>query len=364
MSPRPRPTASPATDTTAPRHAPADVGPPGVDPAALARLRAIFLEGRGAEGDYWLSEADLAAYDATFAQRIGWKWDHVLGELVQRGWEPPPGPVLDWGCGSGVAARALLDWFGAGSVTGLYYWDRSPRARWFAVARARQKYPRLEVIEGRPAEPALVLVSHVLTELRPAELEGLLAELAHARAVVWVEPGTHESSRRLIQVRERLRGGFHVVAPCTHAAACGLLAPGWEAHWCHHFAAPPPAVFTDPFWGRFARDLGVDLRSLPVSYLVLDRRAPAPLPPGTVRVIGRPRMYKAQATVLACEVAGVSEAALRERDLPAVFRDWRKGRCPGWQVWEQSEGRVRRAAPWPGGEVVSDAPAGDRAPSA
>ncbi len=324
---------------------------------ALERLRAIFLSGAGTERDYWESETDLAAYDATFAQRIGWKWDHVLDELERRGWRPPPGPVLDWGCGSGVAARALLDWFGTDHVAGLYYWDRSALARRFAVARARQKYPGLEVSEGWPAGPALVLVSHVLTELQPGDLESLLAGLAGTQAVVWVEPGTHESSRRLIQVRERLRGRFHVVAPCGHGGACGLLAPGLEAHWCHHFAAPPPGVFTDPFWGRFARDLGVDLRSLPVSYLVLDRRPAPPLPPGTVRLIGRPRLYKAHAAALACDASGLAEVALYARDLPAVFRDWRKGRCPGWQVWEQAEGRLRRAELLPGWVPPSTVPA-------
>lgn len=312
------------------------------DPAALARLRAVFLEGRGADRDYWETEADLAAYDATFAQRIGWKWDHVLGELERRDWRPPPGPVLDWGCGSGVAARALLDWFGPAAVTGLFYWDRSPRAMRFAAERARAKYPGLTVVEGRPAEPGLVLVSHVLTELTPAALEGLLAELTRAAAVVWVEPGTYDASRRLIEVRERLRGGFHLVAPCPHAGPCGLLAPGLEAHWCHHFAAPPPGVFTDPFWGRFARDLGVDLRSLPVSYLVLDRREAPPLPAGTVRVLGRPRVYKAHALALACSVEGVSEAELRRREAPEVFRRWAGGECPGWQVWVREEGRVRQ----------------------
>ncbi len=315
------------------------------DAAALARLRAVFLEGRGADRDYWETEADLAAYDATFAQRIGWKWDHVLGELEHRGWRLPPGPVLDWGCGSGVAARAVLDWFGTGGVNGLYYWDRSPLARRFAVARARHKYPGLTVLEGWPPEPGLALVSHVLTELRPADLEALLAGLARAMAVIWVEPGTYEVSRALIRVREGLRGVFHLVAPCPHAEVCGLLAPGLETHWCHHFAAPPPGVFGDPFWGRFARDLGVDLRSLPVSYLVLDRRPPAPLPPGTVRVLGRPRVYKAHALALACSAAGVAEGELHRREHPALFRRWAAGDCPGWQVWEQQAGRILRATP-------------------
>ena len=29
-------------------------------------------------GPYWESEAELASYDLTYGERIGWKWDQVL----------------------------------------------------------------------------------------------------------------------------------------------------------------------------------------------------------------------------------------------------------------------------------------------
>ena len=77
-----------------------------IDWNALQRLRRTFLEAPLAATDYWQSESDLASYDATFAQRIGWKWDYVLLELQRRGWSPPEGGLLDWGCGSGIASRA------------------------------------------------------------------------------------------------------------------------------------------------------------------------------------------------------------------------------------------------------------------
>ena len=116
-----------------------------IDWEALERMRAAFLAGTAGAADYWQSESDLAAYDATFAQRIGWKWDFVLGELQRRGWTPPRGELLDWGCGSGVAARAFLDHFGKDSITKLRVWDRSSLAMNFAVRRAREKYPQLAV---------------------------------------------------------------------------------------------------------------------------------------------------------------------------------------------------------------------------
>lgn len=308
---------------------------------ALDRLRTAFLDGTAGRQDYWQRASDLASYDATFAQRIGWKWDYVLAELEQRGWRPPPEvTLLDWGCGSGIAARAFLDWHGARAVRAAWFWDRSPLAMRWAAQAARDKYPGLEVSEGRPQPPGLVLLSHVLAELNESETDVLIEGLAGAASVLWVEPGTAEASRGLIAVRERLRATWAVVAPCSHAEACGLLAPGNERHWCHHFAASPPAVFTDPFWGRFAQMTGVDLRSLPLSFLVLDRRAATPLPPGTVRVLGRPRVYKAHAVVQVCEADGVTECELHRRHLPAAFRELRKGLCPALPIWEREGHRV------------------------
>ena len=112
-----------------------------IDWAALERMRAAFLAGTAGAQDYWQSETDLTAYDATFAQRIGWKWDFVLGELQRRGWTPPKGGLLDWGCGSGVAGRAFLDHFGTDSVSKLRVWDRSALAMNFA-ARRKATLPR------------------------------------------------------------------------------------------------------------------------------------------------------------------------------------------------------------------------------
>lgn len=107
-----------------------------VDPqdwARLERLRRAFLDGTAGESDYWHSLEDLAAYDATFAQRIGWKWDFVLEDLQRLGWTPPAGPLLDWGCGSGIASRAFLEPFSSADVSPIRYWDRSSKAMEFAV---------------------------------------------------------------------------------------------------------------------------------------------------------------------------------------------------------------------------------------
>jgi len=314
-----------------------------VDPrdwATLERLRRAFLDGTAGESDYWQSLGDLAAYDTTFAQRIGWKWDFVLDDLHHLGWAPPSGPILDWGCGSGIASRAFLDQFPSSDVTPIHYWDRSAKAMEYAVQRARERFPEYTFVSGTVDAPAVLLLSHVLTELSPTQVEALLATFPTVTSVIWVEPGTYDASLALIAIRERLRPQFPPIAPCPHTGACGILSPGNEPHWCHHFATPPPGVFTDPFWGKFAQMLGIDLRSVPLSYLVLDRR-PLGLPnPETARRIGRPWTNKVDARFLACTPESVAEAQFPKRAFPDLWRDARKDRLPSLQTWERVDGKV------------------------
>ena len=320
-----------------------------IDWEALERMRAAFLAGTAGAADYWQTEGELAAYDATFAQRIGWKWDFVLGELQRRGWMPPRGELLDWGCGSGVAARAFLDHFGADSITKLRVWDRSSLAMDFAVRRAREKYQQLAIEPTALPEHTsggTLLISHVLTELTPTQTEALAGLAATAECVLWVEPGTYEASLTLIAIRERLRPHFNLVAPCTHQERCGILAPENERHWCHHFAAPPPEVFTDSNWARFANLLGIDLRDLPVSFLVLDKRAAPTTPAGAARVIGHPRIYKGYALLLGCDAGGVSEQRLSQRTFPGEFKDFKKGRHASLCQWQCAKGEVQQYQPF------------------
>src|SRR5213083_77519 len=76
-----------------------------LDWAALDRLRARFLSVTANPEPYWSSLRDLASYDLTYGERIGWKWDQVLRELKLRGFKPRSRAVFDWGCGSGIANR-------------------------------------------------------------------------------------------------------------------------------------------------------------------------------------------------------------------------------------------------------------------
>ena len=127
-----------------------------------------------------------------------------------------------------------------------------------------------------------------------------------------------------------------------------MLVSGNERHWCHHFATPPREIFTDSNWSRFARLTGIDLRSLPLSFLVLDQRPVPPVPAHAGRVIGHPRLYKAHALLLGCDATGVRERKIQQRTLPSEFRQLKKSATDVLCVWECVQDEIVTTKPWPG----------------
>jgi hypothetical protein len=323
-----------------------------LDWEVLDRLRQTFLSDAKTAGPYWHTMTDLECYDLTYGERIGWKWDAVLRELRLRGWAPPAGAtVCDWGCGSGIAGRRVVDYIGVENCAGLRLHDHSALAVDFAEHRAREIFPALasgradtRFLRGEEQIGVLVL-SHVLNELDEiarAELAGLLAR---AQTVLWVEPGTHEVSRALVGWRERaVKEGFRAVAPCTHQAGCGLLTEGNERHWCHHFAEPPLNIYADSDWVKFGQRAGIDLRSLPYSFLVLDRRT-AVQEPGVSRILGDPRLYKGYAKIYNCSAEGVEDLTLQQRVDKVLFKSLKRAKGPLLYRWTREGDRITAAQP-------------------
>ncbi|MDD3180510.1 MAG: small ribosomal subunit Rsm22 family protein [Opitutaceae bacterium] len=317
-----------------------------VDWEALERLRENFLSESATPGPYWHSLTDLECYDFTFGQRIGWKWDAVLCELRQRHWNPPAGVLLDWGCGSGIAGRRVADFYGADKFERLLVWDHSSLACDYAAHHARLAFPGLAVDQAsyrflqENSPIGLLLISHVLNELTAcarAELETLAAR---AQSIIWVEPGTHVASRTLVGWREKLIDRFSLIAPCTHQAACGLLTPANERHWCHHFANPPPGIFSDSHWVKFGQRMGIDLRSLPYSFLALDRQAGVKTAPGASRILGEPRFYKGFVRIFNCDADGISELTMQKRTDPDLFKSLKRARGPLLYHWQREGNRI------------------------
>lgn len=323
-----------------------------LDWEVLDRLRATFLSDARTEGPYWHTVTDLECYDLTYGERIGWKWDAVLAELRLRGWSADAGndplTILDWGCGSGVAGRRVVDFLGAGHVAQLVLHDHSALAVEFATHRARRKFPGLAVGPAdvrflREGRIDVLVMSHVLNELDDTGRADLGELIARAQTVLWVEPGTHEVSRALAGWREQARAqGFTAVAPCPHRQACGLLTPENERHWCHFFASPPPEIFAMSDWVKFGQRAGIDLRALPYSFLVLDRRPDdsATLPAGASRILGEPRLYKGYAKIFNCDADGVRELMLQQRADKALFKSLKRAHGPLIYRWTRDGDRI------------------------
>jgi len=320
----------------------------------LRKLRATFLERAEAARpeslpDYWSSTRDLELYEATFGERIAWRWDAVLDELAARAFPAGPAVILDWGCGTGAAARTWLEHFGAEGLERLHLVDRSSLATSFAAERLKPIAGAARIATDAPAACDLLLVSHVLDEAGLDGREKLFEMCRRAKRVVWLEPGTQSASRALLELRETLRADFEVLAPCPHRGACGMQAPGHERDWCHHFATPPRSIFQDAFWGRAARELGIDLRALPYSFLAL-ARAPvsAAPPPDLARVLGRPRIEKGRARIDLCTAGGVETRQYLERLSKPRFDELSESpeRARLYRVDEQ-DGKIAALAPWP-----------------
>lgn len=317
-----------------------------LDWPALDRLRAGFLGGSANAGPYWKSASDLASYDFTYGERIGWKWDQVLRELKLRGWKPNTRSILDWGCGSGVAARRAISAFGPAQFDSLHVWDHSPVACDFAADTAIAKFPTLSVDTVTPGfllsdEPiGLLLISHVLNELTPEALDDLRGLVTRAASVIWVEPGTHDVSRSLGALREEFRNQFTLVAPCTHQLACPMFAPGRERDWCHHFAPPPSEIFASSEWVKFGQRAGIDLRSLPYCFLTLDRSPESAAPPGWSRVIGRPEHFKPYVRLLNCDTDGLADLELAKRTDTALFKQLERTKEPLIYRWVRNGDKI------------------------
>ncbi len=291
----------------------------------LERLRALFLDDeRGAMSlaDYWRDDGDLAAYDSVLAERIGWKWDAVLDECAARGMPRcDDATILDFGCGTGVAARRFAARFGAREV--LMH-DRSQRAMDFAVRRLAQQgntavrgLPRVEGVA-----PDVLLVSHVLGEIDAREEAALHELIGRSTTLLIVEPGSRDISRRLSALRDSLRDRFTILAPCTHAAACPALRRGDD--WCHFFAPPPQKVFTDGDWARRAKALGIDLRALPYSFLWATRAPRSVTDDDRSRLIGRARVETHRARFVTCDAHGLHDVEINKRHEPAAWRALKK----------------------------------------
>lgn len=306
----------------------------------LNRLRSEFLNASGNTGLYWDSHSDLVQYHLYFAARIGWKWDAALAQAKQVGWQMVSSKILDWGCGTGIATLQVLEKCGTETVDEVILWDHSIAATSFAKSILQKKYPELKVtiatdLSKIELNDTLCLASHVLNELSLGDRESLTDLFAKSLQVFWVEPGSYDSSRLLIDQREGLLEQFNPIAPCICAFPCPMKLEENNSHWCHFFARPPLIAFTEGHWARFAKMMEIDLRSLPYSFIVMDSKNLLSQPElaGKSRLLGRPRQYKGYTRVYSCDENGHNDYELWKREDKALWRAIKKNKSGTLFEW-------------------------------
>ncbi|MCX6106050.1 MAG: hypothetical protein NTY08_09495 [Proteobacteria bacterium] len=136
----------------------------------------------------------------------------------------------------------------------------------------------------------LTLFSFALTELPTLPKAALDGE-----ALAIIEPATQQDGRRLLKIRsDLLSAGWHVWAPCTHAAPCPLLTES-ARDWCHDRIA-----WEAPDWYQdIEQHLPMRNRTLTHSYLLM-RRTPPPASSNLARLTGDLQRQKGASKQMMC----------------------------------------------------------------
>jgi ribosomal protein RSM22 (predicted rRNA methylase) len=119
----------------------------------------------------------------------------------------------------------------------------------------------------------LIIAGNVLTELKTAKLisvvKALQEKLLQNGAIIIIEPGTRDSSRNLIMLRDRIlqETALNLFAPCPRPGPCPLIEK--TKNWCHEkiFWDPPAAVRAIDNYIGFTKKKG-----LKYSYLTLVKK--------------------------------------------------------------------------------------------
>lgn len=291
--------------------------------------------GQDGSEDYWNDLELIESYDKVLGERIAWKWDAVLSRLYDLISISNPISVLDWGCGTAAASRKFYQFFGE-DVSSIKLHDRSPKVSAYAKKRLSSEVKNCDVYiaDGISTEKSdVALLSHVINEFDDRKLSELINRLRGHELIIWLEPGTHRESRKLMKVRAELIDQYEVIAPCSHQSTCPMQAQENESHWCHFFAKPPAMAFQSPHWAEAKKQLGIDLRSLPTSFLCFRKKDSINISVKAFDtkavMIGRPRVYKGHLKFLECSEAGLAEVRLQKRDDKKRFK-----KLSGDSFWE------------------------------
>ena len=304
------------------------VGVSRADLAERAARISSHYRAQGASSAVVKAEADAAAYalsrlPATFAAV-----DAAFEAIARRAPHFAPVTVLDVGAGPGGASWAAVDqWPGVAAVA-LLDSNRAFLALAEELARSSD-HPALAASRPvladfraltAPPEPAdLVVASYALAEAPASEAVATartLWGLAQGVLVV-VEPGTPAGFERIAAVRAALIAeGGGVIAPCPHADACPITAPGW----CHFNRRLPRSRDH-----RLVKGADAPFEDERFAYVALARPGIQPRGRGE-RVLSTPRITKVEVAYRACTPKGLAERRIPRREREGFARarrlDW------------------------------------------
>ncbi len=248
---------------------------PGRLAEAVLRLSNFYLENPSVQTPWQETWAQVASLVYFFPLNYS-RCLLVAREAGRFGFFEGLTSVVDDGAGMGSAIHSFNDY--------LMNSNSSTVTSWLARDVSHEAFDLLnelnitgtkiktEIVGGisrernREKRHALLIASYVFTELKDIPKEWLDYD-----ALIIIEPSTRDDARRLQAERKTLlEAGFHLWAPCTHAADCPLLISNND--WCHdrvHFTAPA-------WYAAIEKTLPMKNRTLTFSYLVA-RKTPSPL---------------------------------------------------------------------------------------
>jgi ribosomal protein RSM22 (predicted rRNA methylase) len=266
--------------------------------------------------------------------------------------------VLDLGSGPGTGALAVLDWWQqqalpyALSVTAVdgskaalrqarELWDRYCQAATVEEASLQtyegdlERRVWLEQVKQR-APFDLIILANCLNEIHTDTkdsiemragmvLEALSLLAAHGTMMI-VEPALRETSRALLQVRDKLlqEKRCTIYSPCLHENACPALVKPDD--WCHEERAwEPPAVIQ-----QIDAEVGFIKDALKFSYLLLrkDGKTIVDRQPNVYRVVSELRVMKGEKRAWLCNEQGRQEIGRQDRLASpdnVAFDQWHRG---------------------------------------
>lgn len=325
---------------------------------AVGELSRLFTKERGHLNQAYLDNGLLgAAYLQYFLPVNLVKIQLLLDEM------PTPQvnesfSVLDLGSGPGTGTLAVLDWWHqqalpyALSVTAIdgskaalgqsrQLWDRYCEAASVRAASLQVNEGDLErrvwfeqVKQRAPFDLIIVanclnevyLDAHDSTEMRAELISESLSLLASNGTMMIIEPALRETSRRLLQVRDRLLQEKRCTAysPCLHENDCPAMINPHD--WCHEERTwDPPAVIQ-----QIDERVGFIKDALKFSYLLLrkDGKTIVERRPDVYRVVSELREMKGEKRAWLCNEHGRQEIGRQDRLASAqnqTFDQWHRG---------------------------------------